>query len=62
MSEKLISIILVIAGIFLITISVIADLIGIGGDLNAFGWKQITGVVVGLIIFLVGIRLRSKNR
>jgi len=61
MSEKLISIILVIAGILLISISLVADLIGIGGDLNAFGWKQITGVAVGLLIILVGIWLIRKK-
>jgi len=58
MSKKSISIILIIAGIILFIISLIADLIGIGGDLTAFGWKQITGVAVGLLLFLIGIRLR----
>ena len=57
MSKKLINILLIAGGSLLIIISLSADIIGIGGDLNAFGWKQITGIGVGLLTLLVGIRL-----
>ena len=61
MSKKLISIVLIVGGCALIIISLGADLLNIGGDPNAFGWKQITGSGVGLIILSVGVWLQRKN-
>ena len=52
---------LIISGTIILIVSLSADLIFLGGDLNAFGWKQITGSVVGLILLSVGIILRRKK-
>jgi len=51
---------LIISGVIFIVVSLSADLIYLGGDLNAFGWKQITGAIVGLVLLSVGIFLRLK--
>jgi len=52
---------LIISGAIILVLSLSADLILLGGDLNAFGWKQITGSVVGLILLSAGIFLRRKK-
>jgi len=51
---------LIISGAIILVVSLSADLILLGGDLNAFGWKQITGSVGGLILLSAGIFLRRK--
>ena len=51
---------LIISGVIFIVVSLSADLIYLGGDLNAFGWKQITGTVVGFVLLSIGIFLRLK--
>jgi len=61
MSKRVISIISIVVGCVLIFVSLGADILNIGGDPNAFGWKQIVGTVVGLIILLLGVWLRRKN-
>jgi len=60
MSKKLISTIVVIAGLALLVVSLGADILKIGGDLSVIGWKQLTGAGVGLVIFLIGLFLRRQ--
>jgi hypothetical protein len=62
MSNKSIAMLLIIAGALLLLVFLTADILGLGGDPNAFGWKQITGSAAGLIILLVGLWLRSKGK
>ena len=40
-------------GILLALVSVFADPLGLGSD-PGFGWKQTTGLIVGLIIIVFG--------
>ena len=61
MSEKTNSMGLIVGGLILILLSLSADLIRLGGDMNAFGWKQITGTGVGLLLLLIGLWLRIKK-
>lgn len=61
MSKKLISTLLIIIGLVLALVFIFADLLGFGGDLDAFGWKQITGTIVGAVVFFVGLWLRFKG-
>lgn len=58
MSEKLISSILIILGVIFIVVFIGADLFGIGGDLNTFGWKQLTGTGIGLLTLLFGVWIK----
>jgi len=50
MNQKRNSKALIISGAIILILSLSADLIFLGGDLNAFGWKQITGSIVGLVL------------
>ena len=52
---------LVAAGAIVVIVSALADPIGIGGG-GAFGWKQITGVIVGAVLMGVGalVALRAS--
>ncbi len=45
---------LLIAGVVLLVVSLAADQIGVGG-FPGFGWKQITGTVVGLGLTVAGV-------
>jgi hypothetical protein len=61
MNEKTLGTGLLVIGVLLFLVSAAADTIGVGGA-PGFGWKQITGVVVGIAIAAVGIsRLRSRS-
>jgi len=61
MTKKRTSYALIICGVILLMISLGADIIYLGGDLNSFGWKQITGSVAGLILLVIGIILRVRS-
>ncbi len=60
MLNKRTSIALIFCGVILLIVSLSADIIYLGGDLNSFGWKQITGAAAGLILLVVGIFLRIR--
>jgi hypothetical protein len=52
---------LVIVGVVLALLSVLADSIGVGAHPD-FGWKQIVGMVVGIVMAGVGVHgLRNKR-
>jgi hypothetical protein len=54
MSKRHLGILFIILGLLLAAISLSADLLGIGNGAG-FGWKQILGTVVGVLIALGGI-------
>jgi hypothetical protein len=58
-NKKLISNVLMVAGIILLVLSLAADLIGIG-PVPGFGYKQIIGAVVGAIAALAGYVMSRK--
>lgn len=61
MREKGIGAILLVVGVLLLLVSAAADSIGLGGA-PGFGWKQLVGVVVGLVVAATGlVRLRSSR-
>jgi uncharacterized membrane protein len=61
MPKKTIGIVLIIIGVILALVSVLADVIGIGNKAG-FGWQQLLGTVVGIVVLLVGVWLaRSKT-
>ena len=54
-----IGILLLVAGAVATAISALADPLGIGeGDV--FGWLQITGVVIGALVTLLGLAIASE--
>ena len=54
MNQRSIGIILLIMGLVLATLSLTADLIGLGEG-SGFGYKQIAGLVVGLAGIISGV-------
>ncbi len=54
-------VVLLVVGVVLSLISLTADVIGIGEG-TGIGWKQITGLTVGLIIAVLGlVQARKKG-
>ncbi len=51
-----VGIVLALAGAAGLAISALADPLGIGEG-NVFGWLQITGVIVGAVVTLLGLAL-----
>ena len=63
MGNRPLGVILVIVGIALAALSLLADVIGIGGQPGIIGWKQVLGTVAGIVFAVVGaLMLRSAGR
>ena len=58
-NKKMTSTVLLVAGVILVILSLIADIIGIG-QAAGFGYKQIAGSVVGLVAAIAGFVIRPK--
>ena len=52
MSSKTIGIVAIVLGVALVLVSALADVIGFGG--SGFGFRQISGVVVGALGIVFG--------
>jgi len=59
MRKKGLSLILIGVGIILLLVSLLADVVGIGGY-PGIGFKQIIGAVVGAVIAIIGFRMLRK--
>lgn len=46
-------VVLLVVGVLLVLVSAAADPLGVGGA-PGFGWKQITGVAVGVVLAAAG--------
>ena len=55
MTNKTIGIIAIILGILLAAVSLLADVLGLGGDLTTIGWKQLLGAGAGILVVIIGI-------
>lgn len=62
MDKKYTGISIIIIGAAITIISLIADVIGLGGDPSVIGWKQLLGAGVGVVIIAAGLWLTLKNR
>lgn len=54
------SLVLIIAGAIVGLACALADVIGLGHDPSAFGSRQLTGVLAGVVVLVIGLVLRSK--
>jgi|RhiMethySRZTD1v2_1073278.scaffolds.fasta_scaffold4141883_1 uncharacterized membrane protein len=57
MDRRLAGGIVVAVGAVLLLVSALAEPIGLGDETGGFGWKQITGVIIGAVIMVVGLAL-----
>jgi len=60
MSKKPLAVILLLIGLVVLVLSVAADTVGLGPN-PGFGWKQIVGAVIGVLIALSGV-IAGKSR
>ena len=59
-SHKPIGIVFIILGIIIFILSLSADFIGFGEG-TAFGYKQISGLIVGTIAIIAGFYFKQKK-
>jgi hypothetical protein len=45
----------VVLGVIAILLALLADTLGIGGNEDSFGWKQVTLLVVGVVVAAGGV-------
>lgn len=60
MSRKSLGAAVTAIGVIVVAIAALADQIGIGNE-DAFGWKQIAGVVVGAVVAVSGIITATRS-
>jgi hypothetical protein len=54
MPRRTLGVVVVVLGLAVLALSLLADRIGLGGMPTVFGWKQILGAGVGLVLVVVG--------
>jgi len=55
--SKTIGAVLLVAGIAVLLLSALADIVGLGGNPDIFGYGQIAGSVVGVMVAAIGALL-----
>ena len=60
-NKKTVGIVLLVVGIIVLALSLLADSIGIGGS-SGFGYKQIVGAVVGVVVVGAGLVVTIRER
>ena len=58
---RILAIAFIIIGVILAAASALADQIGIGAPTSSFGWKQLLGLVVGIVLVIAGIILLRQG-
>ena len=63
MSRRYVGVLIGAVGIVAVLIALLADPLGIGGAEDAFGWKQVVLLGLGVVLFIAGavIALRSPG-
>ena len=59
--KKTAGVVILVVGAILIIMSVLADIIGIGGQVGSFGLRQIGGTILGVVLAAVGAFLTFKK-
>jgi hypothetical protein len=60
-NKKTIGIILLVVGLVVLIVSLAANPLGIGVNLDVFGWRQIVGTIGGAIVTIVGVVLLLRK-
>jgi uncharacterized membrane protein YidH (DUF202 family) len=58
---RILAIAFIAIGVILAAISALADQIGVGAPTSSFGWKQLLGLVLGIILVVAGIILLRQG-
>lgn len=59
--SRILAIAFIIVGALLAFVSVLADQVGLGAPTSTFGWKQLLGLVLGIILIVAGIILLRQG-
>lgn len=54
--------ILLLLGLVITLVSALADVIGLGASPEAFGYRQLIGTAVGLLLLVIGVTLLLFSR
>ena len=58
---RILAITFIVLGVVLAAASALADQIGVGAPTSSFGWKQLLGLVVGIVLVIAGIILLRQG-
>ena len=58
---RILAIAFIVIGVILAAVSALADSIGVGAPTSTFGWKQLLGLVFGIILVVAGIILLRQG-
>jgi len=58
---RILAITFIVLGVVLAAASALADQIGVGASTSSFGWKQLLGLVVGIVLVIAGIILLRQG-
>lgn len=53
-NSKIIATVVLVAGVVILLVSALADILGLGGSPDVLGYKQMAGIAVGAIVAIVG--------
>ena len=59
--DRRLLLLIVVAGIAVAAVSGLANTLDIGSDTGTFGWKQIVGLIVGVLIALGGLAMLMRG-
>jgi sulfite exporter TauE/SafE len=59
--SRILAIAFIIVGALLALVSALADQVGLGAPTSTFGWKQLLGLVLGIILIVAGIILLRQG-
>jgi hypothetical protein len=53
-NSKIIATVLLVAGVVILLVSALADILGLGDSPHVLGYRQMAGIAVGAIVTIVG--------
>jgi hypothetical protein len=53
-NSKIIATALLVAGVVILLVSALADILGLGGAPHVFGYRQMAGIAVGAVAAIIG--------
>lgn len=59
--SRILAIAFLVVGVILAAVSVLADQVGLGAAGSSFGWKQLLGLVLGIVLVIGGILLLRQG-
>jgi sulfite exporter TauE/SafE len=58
---RILAIAFIVIGAVLALVSVLADQVGLGATGSNFGWKQLLGLVLGIVLIVAGVILLRQG-